>query len=527
MIGICIEAGITCPSCDSYVPLNALVPSVRCTGCGKDLELSLDVWKTVLEDSLKEAPCLEEGEGSSSTVFGSYNYKIMHGRLLPRFDDSTDEIDLDVLLDLLDEGQVLHPDTGAPTHVRRMPVEYLDAFSGVVALIGEDSSQLPGKETDTESLKTGQSRPVAFQCPSCAGSLLIDGEKRLVDCRFCNTQVHLPDDLWFMLHPVRKEKRWFVLFDELQRPFEWGGEVWDAACDKDGNIYILTEPEHGDSPLLVSTKPDRKLRWKRDDLDILPSTDRGEPNIALAEGNRLIVACGDRSKLFILSSEDGSCLRVLDAPEETSSPPEQCFSMEGCLDFAVFPDDTLFLYRDCDRKDESGYFFEFQRFDLDGNLLNLWDLTDEKPGFLDRLKKWFGSKRWAPYFDGLSDYPVRTRDSDIRLAIGKDGSVCMLSHLRLLRLAPTGKKVYLIELPCSYTAGRPVVNAAGEVFVLAHRDHDRTEVLSVSPDGLNVTVAVASTLDGGPLDDSGLVTLSPAGRFNLLGYGGKWIQPEG
>lgn len=381
MIGICIEAGITCPSCESYVPLNALVPSLRCSGCGKDLELSLDVWKTVLEDSLKQAPFLEEGEGSSSTIFGSYNYKVLYGRLAPRYDDTKDDIDIDMLLEKLDEGRVLHPGSGAPTGVRRMPEQYHEAFMGVLALIGEDPSQLPGTPEGLP-LETALSGPIAFQCPSCAGSLIVDGASRSADCRFCQTQVHLPDDLWFRLHPVKKEKRWFLLFDE------------------------------------------------------------------------------------------------------------------------------------------------FQRFDLEGNLLSLWGRTEEKQGFWGRMKMWFGSRRRAPHFSDTSDYPVRTRDSDIRLAIGQDGSVYMLSYTMLLRLDCSGKKVYLAELPCNYTTGRPVVNASGEAFVLSHGDHDRIEVLSVSPDGTTVSVAVASTLDGGPVEDGEILALSPEGRFSLLGYCGKWTDAE-
>jgi len=526
MIGICIEAGISCPSCESYVPLNALVPSVLCPGCGKDLELSLDVWKTVLEDSLEQASFLEDGEGSSSTIFGSYNYKVLYGRLAPRYDDTKDDIDIDMLLEKLDQGHVLHPESGAPTRVRRLPEQYRDTFKGVVALIGEDPSQLPGA-SEGLPMKTGLSGPIAFGCPNCGGSLIVDGTSRMVDCRFCETQVYMPDDLWRRLHPVKKEKRWFLLFDEFQKPFTWGDDIWDATCDADGNLYILTEPEYGDSPLLVSTKPDRLLRWRRDDLDIQPSTSRGEPMLALAGGNRLLVTCADRSGLFILSSIDGSSLGVLDAPEGDGSPPEECFSMKDCFDFAVFPNDTLFLYRDCDRSNESGCFYEFQRFDVDGNFLKLWDHIEEKPGFRDRMRKWWsGARRKAAYLTDTSDYPVRTRDSDIRLAIGQDGSVYMLSYNNLLRLDRTGKKVYLVELPCNYTSGRPVVNASGEAFVIVQGDNDRTEVLSVSPDGTSVSVAVASTLDGGPIEDGSILVLSPHGRFSVLDYNGGWIDAE-
>jgi len=68
------------------------------------------------------------------------------------------------------------------------------------------------------------------------------------------------------------------------------------------------------------------------------------------------------------------------------------------------------------------------------------------------------------------------------------------------------------------------VNASGEAFVLVHSDNDRTEVLSLSPDGTSVSVAVASILNGGQVEDVEILTLSPDGRFSLFGYNGKWID---
>ncbi|MEN8209751.1 MAG: hypothetical protein ABFR50_10935, partial [Candidatus Fermentibacteria bacterium] len=63
MIGICIEAGISCPSCENHIPLNALVPSVKCSSCGEYLKLSPDNWKSVLEDAIIAAPSYNEDEG--------------------------------------------------------------------------------------------------------------------------------------------------------------------------------------------------------------------------------------------------------------------------------------------------------------------------------------------------------------------------------------------------------------------------------------------------------------------------------
>jgi len=57
------------------------------------------------------------------------------------------------------------------------------------------------------------SEPVAYSCPQCAGSLMIDGTDRLVKCSYCETRVYLPDDLWLRLHPAKKKSRWFIGFE--------------------------------------------------------------------------------------------------------------------------------------------------------------------------------------------------------------------------------------------------------------------------------------------------------------------------
>ena len=244
---------------------------------------------------------------------------------------------------------------------------------------------------------------------------------------------------------------------------------------------------------------------------------------------RLLVACGDRPPLHILSCEDGSTLGRLegldtDGTGDGEYPPLYTFSMQKNIDFAVFPDCTVLLYRDCDRSDEYGNYFELQRFDLDGNLLELWQPGEEKPGVIDRLKKWFGRKRRAPYFSDVSSYPVRMKESDLRLAIGPEGSVYMLSRRRLVRFSPSGEKVYALDFEDSYSMGRPVSSAAGEVFVLLRGDGDRNRVMRIPADGTGVTVALESVEDGGPVGNHEIVVACPDGSFSLLGYSGEWSQ---
>lgn len=533
MIGICIEAGLTCPGCETFVPVNAMVPSLECTACGRNIPLSPENWSTILEQALKEAAALDEGEGRKMTVFGGYSFRITYGRQSPRFSGTKETIGEDLVLASLECGFAGDGTGSEKTVVRPLPVEYSEQFPGVVALVGEDPVMLPGRResADLEHRHSGQaasrSKPVAFQCPGCGGSLILDGTSRTAACSYCNSSVYLPDDLWSTLHPVRSMRRWYLLLDEAKRPVQWEREVWDAARDSLGNYYMILEPGIMGKPLLVSTGPDRDLRWRRSDLDLEPATSRGDPKLAVTPGGMVLAASGDRRKLYVISAADGSTIKVLEGSDDQAVPPHLRFGMQGCYDFGVFPDETLFLYRNCGRSDAWGSYMEFQRFDLDGNQLPMWDEAKMRFTFLERLKRMFSRNADIANFDMTPSYPVGSRDFNIRLTIGPDGSVYMLDFRSLLKLDPDGRRVYLIEeLPCGYTTGRPAANREGETFIVANREGERVEILSVSPDGTGIRTEATSSVDGGPLERNGILTLSPDGSFSLLGFSGYWADME-
>lgn len=48
-------------------------------------------------------------------------------------------------------------------------------------------------------------------CPKCSASLDITADsQRTVACKYCETDIYLPDDLWLRLHPVKKAERWYI-----------------------------------------------------------------------------------------------------------------------------------------------------------------------------------------------------------------------------------------------------------------------------------------------------------------------------
>ncbi|MCK5116742.1 MAG: hypothetical protein KAR44_09095 [Candidatus Aegiribacteria sp.] len=528
MIGICIKAGFTCPDCDSYIPMNALVETLRCRACGTDHDITVDHWKTVLDDAIKEAPHSEEGEGSSTTVFGNFNYRIEYGRLKPRYSGTKDDIPIEDILEHIDDGYVLHPGTGKKTSIRILPDIYDGEFNGITALIGEDASLIPQRGEGRELEVENSGNPVALQCPNCGGSLIVQGDKRNETCRFCDTEVHLPDDLWKMLHPMRKAIRWYFLFDYTSTPFTWESDVFGGTATEDGGIALVVENDYGDMPILTCLRSDRTEVWMRDDLELECESDGSIPGAVADYDGNILIMHSNRMDLYSISLEDGSVTNIIKGRNrESDLDIIEPFNMDEVRGMTSFPDGSIMLLKSSDT--DAGYYREFLRFDQEGNPLPLWkpvEIAEEKkPGFFARLFGLYSrvsQKRDIPYFEDIGDRPEKLKDSTIEMASGADGSLYLLHSERLAAFDTHGNMRYSVELPCSTTWGRPVANSEGEAFVLTEKEDDRYEVQRISAAGV-VSIYAASVKDGGKVESSELIVLTSDGRMHVIGYGGVWI----
>lgn len=526
MIGVSIKVSITCPDCESSVPLNALIPSIECPSCGAVLDLSMDVWKTVLDDAIEEAPFTEEGTGSSTSVFGNYKYSMVRGRLRPRYQGTKEEIEEDAILAGLKMSYVTHPETGEKTSVRELPPMYSSEFAGVVALIGEESSLIPGENEGIAIEVADSSQPVAFECPQCGGNLVVSGERRLETCKYCETRVYLPDDLWRILHPIKTKRTWFLLCDFSKKPFTWESDVESAVFVGDDKFCVVVENDYGDFPIIACLNRDRTPIWTRDDIDLSCDTEDFPPGLMRTPHGNLLAMDNNGKDLLIISSEDGSVIRSI---KEQSKAAEGLphFTMDECSGITCLPCGDIVMLRYLKHGVDSRSIL--LRFDSNGNPLPLWKKgqaeEEKKAGFWERLVKKFSTVQLtgANYIQDFGNYQEKVKESALELCAGSDGSVYMLRYKRLAAFSPSGKKKYVIEIPCSSMFGRPVANSPGEVFVISNSNNDSTQILKISADGQTISVVAESGEDEDEWSSLRTLILEPDGTLHVFGYGGSWI----
>lgn len=200
-----IEISIKCPHCDSPVHIDGPYRKILCGNCQSEIDFPEDVWTDLLEDVRDEILTeFEPGQGSNSTIFGHFNMNLMYGRLQPYCRKCKRDFNMEK--EYAGQDMLICPDCGSKTPVFPAPEWFKKAIEG--------ANLIAGAYPDIENIEEpeGISGPVAFSCPQCGSSLMIDGKDRLMKCEYCETNVYLPDDLWLRLHPAKKKNRWFVGF---------------------------------------------------------------------------------------------------------------------------------------------------------------------------------------------------------------------------------------------------------------------------------------------------------------------------
>lgn len=207
MLYAMIEINISCPSCDNPVPLNGPLETAHCEHCQSDIEIPHDYWTDIFKDIEEESRHeLAIGEGSTSSIWGTFNSTLLYGRLNPYCYKC--KTDFEVKEDLTSSYKHTCVECGDVIEVAPSPEWLRKEYPSIKVFVNAIFQDTPSDEISSDV-----TIPIAFVCPGCGGALMVDGTERLIKCEYCGLTVYLPDDLWLRIHPAKKKERWFIGFE--------------------------------------------------------------------------------------------------------------------------------------------------------------------------------------------------------------------------------------------------------------------------------------------------------------------------
>jgi hypothetical protein len=198
-----IMLSIDCEACRTPMPVNGIVPWVRCHGCEQVRQLDAGFWTSAMEpDYFGEALGFENGEGRQVTSMGHPEYRLSYGRRIPRCQKCKGpDLDLSTLGNFLPRGRCFCPACGNSINVR--PAD--DLCRAI-----NPRAQFVVHETFGEAPATGAASPL-FPCLGCGAGISADGSSRTVVCGRCQAQNFVPDALWRQLRPPPVSHGFFLV----------------------------------------------------------------------------------------------------------------------------------------------------------------------------------------------------------------------------------------------------------------------------------------------------------------------------
>jgi hypothetical protein len=196
-----------CSECGSEYPVNGMVERARCARCG-DLQIaSPSFWSEHVGQAVFAGIKPRSfHDGSFDDDFGQS--KVQGWGVPPFCRRCQGLLEWSAVREAAEKAEqqptsVFCVQCGEPHRVCRPPAWAKSALLGLSFLLGE---------TTSDAAESPPAQPVVFKCPECVAPLKIDGEKRIVRCRQCNSDVYLPDDLWLHFNPAMKRTRWWMFF---------------------------------------------------------------------------------------------------------------------------------------------------------------------------------------------------------------------------------------------------------------------------------------------------------------------------
>ncbi len=510
MLGICFELKTTCKHCSSPIMLNAFTEKILCPSCNKYNNFPQDEWHNLLEDAVKEAPDFNIGEGQPSTIMrGEYNYSLTYGRQDPRCPKCKTGIDITKFEEYSSTGNVKCAKCSNEIFVRKPSELVAECFPQVQFLAGEDEDQLVINQESGKLPATA--KPILFTCPSCAGNLEVDGTDRMISCKFCNSQIYLPDDLWFRLHPAKEVDRWYMVLDDNAVPFEGTMPEWyylsDMISDKEGNTYFASAVEDEKDFIVWSIDKELKTRWVRKGLIY----NHEQAGLEVSIDGNLYLWDKDRHSLLKLSSKDGTTLSKTEGTKNRSK-----INMKGCQRLLSCSDGTLLTLINN----------TFARFNEDGERVLLWEAKKFglfSAGIGDPISENEGE--YAPFVLDLKNNPKRVNGIFTYLNIGLDGYLYMLDKSsgdgELAKYETTGIKIWSKLIPLNYKEGRPVQDERGYIYIIGTDKKSNTRIVRYNTAGDSFETIITDLREGGLLEEEEKIAVHPDGTIVAVKYNNR------
>lgn len=300
MVFASLECKTKCTQCGNPVILNGPALRVLCTSCSSELEIGPVIWKSILEDLPGDIRELKKGEGHQSQIFTGYEFQMKTMRTDPACPFCGKEFSDPEGMAGGGQNAWTCPECGKKTPVQKPPKWMEFNVPDIALIINAEDVEPDGKP------EAPAGKPVIFSCPSCGGSLKVDGSDRMIDCTYCQSSIYLPDDLWLRLHPMKKVRTWYIAIedensdlDQRKRNRDLMAAAYDG--DEDSGVEALNEgadpnctDQDGRSPLFLAAATDcigllRLLIGKKADIDRRDDLGTTPLNIASFNGNAMVV----------------------------------------------------------------------------------------------------------------------------------------------------------------------------------------------------------------------------------------------
>ena len=202
-----------CAECGVKFPLEGPMLEATCTACHSAIEVPAMRWKLVF-GLYRDAASLGVTEGKtrgSALSSGEQELLIRWGPARP----SCAACALPLPVEAVPVGGdgKLSCACGEVLETFPTPPWLREVVPTALQLFGAKRDGRP--ESAVAVAPTVAARPVLFGCPRCGAGLDIAPETpRILTCKYCESDLYLPDPLWHALHPVKKRAPFWVAFGD-------------------------------------------------------------------------------------------------------------------------------------------------------------------------------------------------------------------------------------------------------------------------------------------------------------------------